>query len=54
MNHLLSKLKTYGDISKEAEELLKSKIVASTRKRGDFLSEKGRSQPASLSWKKVP
>ncbi|MFC4163473.1 hypothetical protein ACFOWU_07415 [Epilithonimonas zeae] len=41
MNHLLSKLKTYGDISKEAEELLKSKMVANTRKRGDFFIRKG-------------
>lgn len=40
INYLLSKLWTYGDISKEAEELLKSKIVASVRKRGDFFIRK--------------
>ncbi len=41
MNYLLSKLKNYGDISAEAEIQLKSKIVVSNRKNGDFFTRKG-------------
>ncbi|MNK85270.1 Cyclic nucleotide-binding domain protein [compost metagenome] len=41
MNYLLSKLKSYGDFSKEVEDQLRNKIVVCQKKRGDFFIRKG-------------